>query len=567
MNKKNFIAIFIFGLLAAWSAQASADVSVDGNIAVIGAYGYDSYTGAAYVFTRSGNNWILEEAKLTVSDATNDWSSYNSVSVSGDTVIVGATSTRKAYVFVRSGSSWTEQAILFPKSSTPSYFGSSVAVEDDTAVITANGNDSFWVFMRSSGIWTQEAKLTVTGITSGDQFGNAVSMDGDTVIVAAYGEDSFTGAVYVFTRSGGVWTQKAKLTADDGNTNNYFGESVSVSGDTVVIGTRADAAYVFTRSNGVWSQEQKLTGTGVDSGDRFGKSVSIAGDTMIIGAGADKEIAINAGAAYVFTRSGGVWTQKRKFIASDTAGSNHFGSHVAFDGTTAVIGASVPDSSTDIAYAFNLECGWGRDLPANTWLMTAPSCTPSPTGINDQYGTDLGGTYGTNWISFNWLTGTQAYNQQAGTDSLALGVGNWNYSYNAGPLILSGTVTHTEDCSAYGWSGQTCHAIDLTHAPDNSTDIWQLVGHPFPYTVDWADVRIAVDSGSGWTVYNPSEAETAGYISKTYYTWNGGSYDSYDDNTIGAEGTLQSQEAIWLRILSGSLGLGADNFKLLIPAN
>ncbi|MCI5190824.1 MAG: hypothetical protein D3905_13760, partial [Candidatus Electrothrix sp. AS4_5] len=156
MNKKIFIAIFMFGLLAAWSAQASADVDVDGNIAVIGAYGYDSYTGAAYVFTRSNNNWILEEAKLTVSDATNDWSSYNSVSVSGDTVIVGATSVHKAYVFVRSDSSWTEQAILLPKSSTPSSFGSSVAVEDDTAVITANGNDSFWVFMRSSGIWTQK---------------------------------------------------------------------------------------------------------------------------------------------------------------------------------------------------------------------------------------------------------------------------------------------------------------------------------------------------------------------------------------------------------------------------
>ncbi|MCI5129004.1 MAG: hypothetical protein D3907_11005 [Candidatus Electrothrix sp. AUS3] len=358
------------------------------------------------------------------------------------------------------------------------------------------------------------------------------------------------------------------MTADDRNANDYFGESVSVSGDTIVIGTRVDAAYVFTRSNGVWSQEQKLTGTGVASGDRFGESVSIAGDTIIIGAGADKEIAINTGAAYVFTHSNGVWNQKRKFIANDTAGSNHFGSHVAFDGTTAIIGAAIPDSSPGIAYAFDLECGWGRDLPANTWLMTAPACMPVPTRINDQYATDLGGTYGMDWISFDWLTDNQAYNQQAETDSLALGVGNWNYSYNAGILALSGTATPTEDCSAYGWFGQTCYAIDLTPAPDNSTDIWQLVGHPFPYTVDWADVRVASSSdGSTWTVRTLSEAQIVGLSNAIYYRWNGNAYEAKDEATPGMEGVLQPQEAIWLRILSGSSGLGAGNFKLLIPAN
>lgn len=216
-------------------------------------------------------------------------------------------------------------------------------------------------------------------------------------------------------------------------------------------------------------------------------------------------------------------------------------------------------------------CGCGRLLPANTWLMTAPSCQPNPAGINDQYGDDLSvneitATYGNQWISYKWNPTAQAYDgPQDENDPLELGIGNWNYSVNAGTLSLSGTATPTEDCSAYGWSGQICHVIDLT--PSSGTDIWQLVGHPFPYAVNWADVRVAVDGGSGWTVYTPSAAQTAGYVNKAYHTWNGSSYQTYDDSTPGSLGVLQPQEAIWLRILSGSSGLGAGNFKLLIPAN
>ncbi len=210
-------------------------------------------------------------------------------------------------------------------------------------------------------------------------------------------------------------------------------------------------------------------------------------------------------------------------------------------------------------------CGCGRDLPANTWLMTAPPCTPTPTGINAQLGLDLGGTYGTDWISFEWFPATQAYNQQASTDPLLPGVGNWNYSTNAGTMDIDGTATLvTADCSVYGSTG-ACFAIDLV-IPPAGQNRWNLVGHPFPYTVDWADVRIATFNGSAWTADSPSDAETAGFASKTYQIYNGNTYDPYDDSTLGKLGTLQPQEAIWVRSLSGSSSLGAGNFKLLIPA-
>jgi hypothetical protein len=197
--------------------------------------------------------------------------------------------------------------------------------------------------------------------------------------------------------------------------------------------------------------------------------------------------------------------------------------------------------------------------------MTAPPCTPSPAGINDQLGPDLGGgTYETDWISFVWLPASQAYNAQAGTDPLVPGVGNWNYSTNAGTINIVGTAAPvTPDCSAYGLP-ESCFVIDLV-IPPTGENRWNLVGHPLPYTVDWADVRVASDNGSAWTADSPSAAETKGFASKTYYSWNGSAYVPKDDSTPGMLGTFQPQEAIWVRSL-GSYASAPNQLKLLIPA-
>ncbi len=211
-----------------------------------------------------------------------------------------------------------------------------------------------------------------------------------------------------------------------------------------------------------------------------------------------------------------------------------------------------------------------RDLPANTWLMTAPSCQPVDppgTGIDAQYGNDIpGGVYGTNWISWKWDAASQRYpGVMAGTAPLVLGAGNWVYSLNAGTLVLDGTAAPIEPCSNYG-SGLTgqCFAIDLVRAAGSS--LWQIVGHPFPYTVSWADVLVAasLDGGVRWTTYTPSQAETASLMDKAIHRWSGSTYEAYDDSTPSMIGTLQPQDAFWVRIKPGSLGL--SGFKLLIPA-
>ena len=159
---------------------------------------------------------------------------------------------------------------------------------------------------------TEVEKLLASDGAAGDSFGTYVSVDGDTAVIGARNDDDNghnSGAVYVFVRNGGVWTEQQKLLASDGVAGDQFGWSVSVDGNTAVIGApfaEGDgAAYVFVRNGSVWSEQQKLfasDGLAVD----FGWSVSVDGDTAVIG---DDEAHDYTGAAYVFVRSGGVWSE------------------------------------------------------------------------------------------------------------------------------------------------------------------------------------------------------------------------------------------------------------------
>ena len=277
------------------------------------------------MYVRSNGVWS-EQAKLTASDgASGDEFGY-SVSIDGDTAVIGALHDRQwlrssgsAYVYVRSNGVWSEQAKLTASDGAENdRFGYSVSIDGDTAVIGAisdedNGHNSgsAYVYVRSNGVWSEQAKLTASDGASSDDFGLSASIDGDTAVIGAYGDDdngSNSGSAYVYVRSNGVWSEQAKLTASDGASSDEFGRSVSIDGDTALIGANADddngsnsgSAYVYVRSNGVWSEQQKLTASDGASGDYFGISVSIAGDTAVIGARLDDDNGSNSGSAYVF---------------------------------------------------------------------------------------------------------------------------------------------------------------------------------------------------------------------------------------------------------------------------
>jgi hypothetical protein len=338
------------------SYGASVDISLDGNTAVIGAPLENSDfidNGAVYVYVRSGSTWT-EQQKLLASESSNDIQFGKSVSISadGNTVVIGAplsdlggatSSIGAAYVFTRSAGVWTQQQTLSAfDPATGDRFGWSVSLSadglslivgaylEDTSPNTNNG--AAYVFIYESGAWTEQQKLLASDPATDDFFGwgVALSSDGNTALISAIEEDtspnSANGAVYVFTRTAGVWTQQQKLTASDPATLDSFGYSVSLSSDglTAIIGapsedtspnTNNGAAYVFTRSGSTWTQQQKILASDAASNETLGVSVSISADGNVALIGADAEDTspnTDNGAAYVFTRSAGVWTEQQK---------------------------------------------------------------------------------------------------------------------------------------------------------------------------------------------------------------------------------------------------------------
>ncbi|HIH29034.1 MAG TPA: hypothetical protein HA260_04435, partial [Thermoplasmata archaeon] len=195
--------------------------------------------------------------------------------------------------------------------------------------------------------WTEMQKLLASDGTTNDFFGISVSIDGDTALIGAH-NDSGKGAAYVFTRTGTIWTQQARLLASDGAANDQFGYSVSLSGDTALIGAPTDdpvgsysgSAYVFTRTGITWTQQAKLYDWNGAAYDFFGFSVSLfdANNAIIGEPFHEVNGHIAAGAAYVFFRTGTTWNYDSLF-ASDGAANDFFGYSVSLSGDTALIGA------------------------------------------------------------------------------------------------------------------------------------------------------------------------------------------------------------------------------------
>jgi hypothetical protein len=317
-------------------------VAISGETVVVGAPFVGS--GAAYVFVRSGGVWNQQQ-KLEPSDAAAGDLFGFSVAISGETIVVGAghftgvqdANPGFAYVFVRNNGVWSQQQKLAASDGTGGErFGRSVAVSGETVVVGAPGDNaglgafqgSAYVFVRNSGGWNEQQKLLASDAAESDEFGSSVTISGETVVIGAPDDDGGAGfrqgSAYVFVRSSGVWSQQQKLLASDAAAGHVFGGSVAISGETVVIGRRS-SAYVFVRSSGVWSQQQQLLPPGPAANSNFGASVAISGETVVVGADFDDgPTAQDQGSAYVFVRSSGVWSQQQKLVASDGATSDLF---------------------------------------------------------------------------------------------------------------------------------------------------------------------------------------------------------------------------------------------------
>ena len=336
------------------------------------------YDGAWKKVTQSelpGPDWTVaaQQAKIEASDAqTGDEFGY-SIDISSDTVVAGAwyedtggSNAGAAYVFTRSGTSWSQQAKLVASNAgAGDQLGYSVAIDGDTIVAGANNEDTAaqdagaaYVFTRSGTSWSQQAKLVASDAQAADYLGWSVGIDGDTIVVGAFGEDtggSYAGAAYVFTRSGTTWSQQAKLVASDAQANDYLGRGeIGISGDTIVLGayredtggSDAGAAYVFIRSGTSWSEQAKLVASDAQANDQFGRAVSISSDTVVVGASLEDAGGTDTGAVYVFTRSGTTWSQQAKLVSENPNGLDEFGISVDIDGDSVIMGATKEDTGS-----------------------------------------------------------------------------------------------------------------------------------------------------------------------------------------------------------------------------
>jgi hypothetical protein len=355
----------------------------------------------------TSGGWVQGQ-KLVASDGKAGANFGDCTSISGDTALIcaeqdfggHATWAGAAYIFTRTGTTWTQQQKLNASDGAfNDYFGWVGALDGNTALITAiwdddNGVDSgsAYVFVRTGTTWTQQAKLTASDGAAGDHFGYSCALNGDTAMIGANWDDDCgdgSGSLYVFTRTGTTWTEQQKMHSSDEQAGDRFSGSIALVNDTALIGAYWDddngvdagSAFVFTRTGTTWSQQQKLLASDGAAGDSFGSSVSVYGDTAFFGAYGDNDNGNLSGSAYVFTRSGTTWTQQQKLLASDGAAGDQFsGGSISVWGDTVLIGAMLDDDNgkdSGSAYIFT--------RMGTTWAQQQ-KLLPSDGAANDQFG-------------------------------------------------------------------------------------------------------------------------------------------------------------------------------------
>ena len=498
---------------------------------------------AALFFAHAAAAAPAQQAYLKSSNPATDDNFGWTVAVSGDTMVIGAvwedskatgvngnqsdnsfSASGAAYVFVRTGTNWTQQAYL--KASNTGIndnFGQSVGISGDTIVVGAvfesssspgvNGNQSdnsalqsgaAYVFVRTTNLmgavtWSQQAYLKSSSPVELVNFGQSVAIAGDTVVVGAIGEASSStgvngnpfdggapgsGAAYVFVRTGTNWTQQAYLKASNTGAYDSFGQAVGISGDTVVVGAHqeysnaqgvngnqndnsafgAGAAYVFIRTNGSWSQQAYLKASNTGANDFFGGALAISKDTILVGAFGESSDATGvngpgnnnnsffSGAAYLFARANGSWSQQAYLKASNTDGNDRFGWSVALSDNVAIVGA-VNESS--------IATGLNGNQSDNNAVQSGAAY--------------LFRRHGTNWTQHDYLkaSNTDAYD-----------VFGWSMAASGDTAVIGAYVEASNSPGVNG--NQANNSTSCAGAAYVFTDL-----NPIPR------VRLALDDGGG----------------------------------------------------------------------
>ena len=374
-------------------ARIGSSVAIDGDTLVVGGWGF---AGHVWVFTRSGNTWT-EQQQLVASDQANGDEFGYAVDISGDTIIIGARQEEadgsnhgSVYIFNRSGTTWSQESKLYPSNmqtgytfhasnnTSSVYFGADVAIDGDDIIIgmpnydvaTSTDNRGGSVTLRRIGtsvtntLGANQWRIrTVTGGSGSDNTGEYVDIckdsNGKPVIAISmnkrdtYASDAGYIAIYKMNSGNSLYSYQEALVPSDIQASDQVGRpdlDYYNGSYTLAVGvpyedtgaTNAGAVYIFTSTtgeSGTWSQQQKIQASSVGNTDYFGVSVSVNGDSLVVGAHRDDDTVTDAGAFYIFERTGTTWTQATKLQAPTPEGSGTFGRAVAMDGDYIVVGA------------------------------------------------------------------------------------------------------------------------------------------------------------------------------------------------------------------------------------
>ncbi len=364
-------------------AQQGSTVALsgDGNTAAVAAIYDNGQIGAVWVYTRTGNVWSQQGSKIVgtgIVGSTAEFGRGLALSADGNTLACGAdldsTNTGAIWVFTRTGGVWSQQGSKLTVTGAvgQAFLGLSVALSSDGNTMIAGGvgdNSSAgaaWVFTRTGGVWSQQgSKLVGTGAVGNANQGLSVALssDGNTAIVGGYLDANQVGAAWVFTRSAGVWSQQGNKLVGTGYVQfPTQGRSVALSadGNTACVGGNGDnaargAVWMFTRTGGVWAQQgNKLVGTGAVGNAQQGWSVALSadGNTLVESGIVDNGL---SGALWSFKRTAGVWSQQgTKFLGTGNVGNAWQGYSVSMssNATTLLEGGIADASSTGAAWVF-----------------------------------------------------------------------------------------------------------------------------------------------------------------------------------------------------------------------
>ncbi|MCH2161079.1 MAG: hypothetical protein MK085_04315 [Phycisphaerales bacterium] len=421
-----------------------------------------------------------------------------------------------------------------------------------------NASGSAYIFERDgNGEWSEVAKLVANDGASGDLFGRRVSISGDTVVVGAYLDDdsgSNSGSAYIFERDGnGAFSQVEKLVANDGAAYNYFGSTVFVSGERVIVGAYGDndngnvsgGAYIFERNGkGAFTQVEKLVPSDGASGDFFGWSVSISGDTVAVGASGDSDSGPLSGSAYIFDFF--------KVLNLDYLNKGYYSLEAAIEGAISNERLAVLSDAFAIDGIFNT-----TGLPLNfvavepiefgTGLMFLPA--DGTAFVNSDDVDDAGFSSGAQLIapeggelifsSLEFLSGSQFHHNES---SIFI---NEDLSTTGGSTYLSGDVFAASASTGIGGvnrvAGDTNMFCDYTN--DGSTIIQRGVLYIYGDLVNNGILTGEYNNG-----FNGGEAPEPGDGFNI-----GGSY------TVGQDATLSMPNPVWWLRVGGNLDIAIDD--------